>query len=874
MGSSFSHALRRPFGRLAHSLRRRYARTFSDADYRTCIFLVYQLVLGRPPDSAGRDHWLDRLRNGLGLTEFLKEVSRSDEAIRRRRSEDAPDSDLSDGEFILSVSSLFLGSIITPRDLAGWKRFLDEDPALRANFLHNLIHQRWDLLRLGEGPYNTEETVILGSDAVLTREIWMTRAAQRLTGHASKRAGPAPRGEASFRHSGAFKVSAITSLYKGGAYIEAFLDNITAQSLFDQSELIIIDANSPDGEGRIIEDYMRRFPNIVYKRINHRIGIYDAWNVGVDMARGAFITNANLDDRRRGDSFALQAAALERHAFVDVVYQDFYYTFDASLDFAQVAAMGFKSDLPILTANTLLQFNSPHNAPMWRKRLHDDLGPFDTSFKSSGDHEFWLRCLAAGRQFLKLNDAHVAYYVNPDGLSTHAETRGVEEGRRVQAKYVPLLLSPKMLLSRREFAREAGLPMTADWRREPEAVVEDRLVAAAVEREAGRSAQPSERRERRRAVVAAPEPGIKLAIDGLCFQTGDSSRRRLWAALASALAARSGGGVVVLDRGDSPSLPGVEAVPFPSYRPEFAPADSLLIDRFCRDYGVDVYLSSGHGAPVAIPALHVYDPASELSLPDWRQQDLDREGKLALHYAAFRLCWTRFARQSLVRACPELDTAATLLAPRGCNDALLRPRPTEDVARFRSERGLARPFFLWWSAPQAHAAAPKSLKIAKKAARDLKCEILVVGDADHGTADPAPSLPGDDEWALAIHAATALICVTPDPEAGPIPDALACGCPVLVLGVEGSMTAPAQDLLFCTPESLQAAMARSLRAPPRSAATAAGEAAPKWEQTAAFILALAQQARAEAEEPPMRRFYSEWRRLRTLQSEIVVSPWA
>ncbi|MDR3469546.1 MAG: glycosyltransferase [Xanthobacteraceae bacterium] len=865
MDSSFSHALRRPIARIAHSLRRRYARTFSDADYRTCIFLVYQLVLGRPPDSAGSDHWLSRLRNGLGLTEFLKEVSRSDEAVRRRQIEEDPESDLSDGEFILSVSSLFLGSIVTPRDLAGWKRFLDEDPALRANFLHNLIRRRREVLRLGEAPYNTDETVILGSDAVLTREIWATRAAQRLTGPASRPADPPPRAHAAFRHTGTIKVSAITSLYRGGAYIEAFLENITAQSLFDQSELIIVDADSPDGEARIIEDYMRRFPNIVYKRINHRIGIYDAWNIGVDMARGAFLTNANLDDRRRGDSFALQAAALERHGFVDVVYQDFYYTYDVSLDFAQVAAMGFKSDLPILTANNLLQFNSPHNAPMWRKRLHDEVGLFDTSFQSAGDHEFWLRCCAAGKQFLKLNDAHVAYYVNPDGVSTHAETRGVEEGRRVQAKYVPLLISPNLLLSRRDFAREAGLALTADWRREPEAVVEDRLVAAAVAREAGRSAP-------RRALVAAPEPGIRLAIDGLCFQIGDSSRRRLWAALASALAARSGGGVVVLDRGDSPSLPGVEAVPFPSYRPEFAPADSLLIERFCRDTGVDVYLSSGYGAPVSIPALQVYDPASELARPDWRDHDLDRERKLALHFAAFRLCWTPFARQGLVQAWPELDTAATPLAPRGCDDALLRPRAAEDIAHFRRRRGLTRPFFLWWSAPQVHAAA-KSLKIAKKAARDLKCDILVVGETDQGVAGPALAFHDGDEWALAVNAATALICVTPDPAAGPIPDARVCGCPVLVLGVEDT-AAQAQDSVFCTPETLEAAMACSLRAPPRSPATAAGAAAPTWQQTAAFILAQAQQARAEAEAPPMRRFYSEWRRLRTLQSDIVVSPWA
>ena len=50
------------------------------------------------------------------------------------------------------------------------------------------------------------------------------------------------------------------------------------------------------------------YPNIVYKRINYRLGIYDAWNVGVGMARGRYLTNTNLDDLRRVDSIALQAA--------------------------------------------------------------------------------------------------------------------------------------------------------------------------------------------------------------------------------------------------------------------------------------------------------------------------------------------------------------------------------------------------------------------------------------------------------------------------------------------------------------------------------------------------------------------------------------
>ena len=99
------------------------------------------------------------------------------------------------------------------------------------------------------------------------------------------------------------------------------------------------------------------------------------------MSRGRYLTNTNLDDLRRRDSFELQAATLDRYDFIDVVYQDFFYNFDDSLSFEEIEKFGFKSDLPIITPHNLLKFNSPHNGPMWRKSLHAELGLFDTQLQ-------------------------------------------------------------------------------------------------------------------------------------------------------------------------------------------------------------------------------------------------------------------------------------------------------------------------------------------------------------------------------------------------------------------------------------------------------------------------------------------------------------
>ena len=149
---------------------------------------------------------------------------------------------------------------------------------------------------------------IAGTNRTITRREWEALARMlEVKRVALPSVAPA---EEKFVHSGRYVVSAIASLYKGGRYIETFLRNITRQTYFDRSELIIIDAASPENEAEVILRYQRKFPNIVYYRASERIGIYEAWNLGVGLARGRYLTNVNMDDLRRQDSFELQAKAL------------------------------------------------------------------------------------------------------------------------------------------------------------------------------------------------------------------------------------------------------------------------------------------------------------------------------------------------------------------------------------------------------------------------------------------------------------------------------------------------------------------------------------------------------------------------------------
>ncbi|MFM6397623.1 MAG: glycosyltransferase family 2 protein, partial [Planktothrix sp.] len=90
-------------------------------------------------------------------------------------------------------------------------------------------------------------------------------------------------------------ISIVTSVYKGKEFMQGFLKNITAQTIFSQCELILIDGNSPENEGEIIEAFIRKngFSNIHYHRLDEDPGLYECWNIAIRQSRGKYITNAN-----------------------------------------------------------------------------------------------------------------------------------------------------------------------------------------------------------------------------------------------------------------------------------------------------------------------------------------------------------------------------------------------------------------------------------------------------------------------------------------------------------------------------------------------------------------------------------------------------
>ena len=235
------------------------------------------------------------------------------------------------------------------------------------------------------------------------------------------------------------KISIITSVYDGDDFIEPFLEDITSQTIFkDKCELVLVNANSPGSEDSVIQKYLKKYPdNIIYEKLEEDPGLYGTWNHALKLSTGEFVTNANLDDRKKLNSIEEHARALVADPQVGLVYADSYITHKPNETFEENSSDGQRYNFDQFSVENMLKGNLPHSNPMWRKSLHKEHGYFNSKFKSAGDWEFFLRCAFEDIKFKKVPEVLGLYYFNPKGISTNPENNSwkVKEELSVYKEY-------------------------------------------------------------------------------------------------------------------------------------------------------------------------------------------------------------------------------------------------------------------------------------------------------------------------------------------------------------------------------------------------------------------------------------------------------
>lgn len=233
------------------------------------------------------------------------------------------------------------------------------------------------------------------------------------------------------------KISVIISTYCSEKFMAECLDELIKQTIFNELEIIVVDAASPQNEKKIVKSYQNQYSNISYLRLNKRIGIYPAWNIGIKKTSSPYITPFSTNDRLNPVAYETLSRALDSNSRVGLVYGDTYLSphphtpFECGVDSPRTTFKWQKySYRNLLITNGI----GPH--PMWRRRVHDQVGYFDEHYVALGDQEFWLRL---GRKFQM---QHVPFFSGlfwwtPNSLSGD-ETISQKEFFSIRKKYAEI----------------------------------------------------------------------------------------------------------------------------------------------------------------------------------------------------------------------------------------------------------------------------------------------------------------------------------------------------------------------------------------------------------------------------------------------------
>jgi glycosyltransferase involved in cell wall biosynthesis len=219
-----------------------------------------------------------------------------------------------------------------------------------------------------------------------------------------------------------YRVTAIVSTYNSKSFIRGCLEDLVGQSIANQLEIIVIDANSPDNEGRLVREFQKYNKNIHYFRTKQRISIYEAWNMGVKLAQGKYITPFSTNDSVCPMAYERMAGYLDSNEDVDLVFGDSYLTRTPHRKFSSFIKGEEKADIRNeynFEYNLVYCAVGPH--PMWRKSLHQKVGFFDEKYKRVSDQEFFMR---VGRKY-KIK--HIPYFTgvyweDDNAISAHKES--------------------------------------------------------------------------------------------------------------------------------------------------------------------------------------------------------------------------------------------------------------------------------------------------------------------------------------------------------------------------------------------------------------------------------------------------------------------
>lgn len=234
---------------------------------------------------------------------------------------------------------------------------------------------------------------------------------------------PAPHAEGAEARPARFGI--VTPTLNAERYLADTLRSVWSQaSVAVEIDHVLVDGGSTDGTVGVAEG----FPTRVVIATDDQ-GMYDAVNRGLSLVEGDIVGYLNADDELAPGTLEAVAAAFDEHPKARWLMGKREFIDGDGTPFAWMQPVPFS-----LRSYLGLGWSCVPQETVWMRRdLYDEVGPFDTTFRNTGDYDMYARCRKIGPPLI-LHRTLGRFRLHGDQLSFKPEVMA-RESRRVQEKH-------------------------------------------------------------------------------------------------------------------------------------------------------------------------------------------------------------------------------------------------------------------------------------------------------------------------------------------------------------------------------------------------------------------------------------------------------
>jgi glycosyltransferase involved in cell wall biosynthesis/predicted O-methyltransferase YrrM len=283
----------------------------------------------------------------------------------------------------------------------------------------------------------------------------------------------------------------------------------------------------------------------------------------------------------------------------------------------------------------------------------------------------------------------------------------------------------------------------------------------------------------------------KIIVDGVFFQLYQTGIARVWRSILQEWVNNGfAKHIVFLDRaGTAPAIPGIKYRPVAPYDYSRTDADREMLQQVCDEEGADLFISSYYTTPLSTPSVFMaHDMIPELMGADLNHP-MWREKHYGIRHASAYTAVSENTARDLVRFFPDISLESITVAQNGVDHKIFSPASHEDIRRFKTKYGIAKPYFILVGAGSGYKNTILFFKAFAQLFSTQGFDIVCTGSGSlletefrsYTLGSTVHTLQlSDEELSIAYSGAVALVYPSKYEGFGlPVLEAIACGCPII-----------------------------------------------------------------------------------------------